>query len=1083
MKSYLYHCLKAFFIILMLLSTVQINNYGIAQPELYVNVSEFAGNEDSIFKEMTVAQLFHESRADGGLVVHAGCGTGNQTSVLAEDNNFIVQGLNSNMREIEQARQYARSLDLDGRLSFKYWKGGFLPYTDNLVNLLFWHKPCEEPDITEIKRVLTPNGVAYIKKKNGWQKVVKPWPDEIDEWSHFRYNAANTGASKDKKVGPPNHIQWEAGPRFIRSHEIETGISSIVSTKGRLYYILDEGPIGITDARFPAKWSLVCRDAFNGILLWKRSMPKWGWRAWNEERDNTPMSWHATRHHSSAEVDRVMVANGDTLFVTLGFGAPISAIDGSTGKVLMTYEETAGMLEFIFHDGLLITRHNNPGHSITATRASDGKILWQKEAPVIMAKSLCATGERIFFHTRSEMISVNLKTGKELWRKETELMPPAVIAHEDAVLLVMSSITLALSSRTGEELWIGPGARIRGRNPDLFVIDDLVHWRFGSYEARHIKTGEVVKELDLQKVLESGHHRRCFADRAAANFMITGERGSEFLDLHENNHKRHNWFRGPCLTGMLPANGLFYVPPHPCFCYPSIRVDGFFALESELSGRHSVSDDKNLQHLKKGPAYAKSFEETRNSVDEWHTYRNNAKRSGSTLSQIPADLDQLWSRRLGGNLTQPVVAGGKVFVINKNEGTLHCLDLNSGEISWSRTAAGRIDSPPSYHKGFLIFGSRDGFVYSLRASDGKLAWRFQAAPEDRQIVSYDRLESAWPAHGSVLILDDLVYFSAGRSGFIDGGIYLYALDPVTGKLVHHSRLEGPYPDISQPSHAFHKDGYRSDLLTTDGKYLYMGRTALDRNLEVLETERIHLIGNQRGDKLEYRKMPGMRLVSTGGLLNETFWNRTWWMYSYIWPGYHFAVQAPKSGQMLVFDDEKTYTVKHYTTRNLHSPMQFPGNGYLLFADGNDNEPLFYRGEGEPKPIKWEVEYPAVDRPEVNLFGDAAHDKGPGFSRSEPALWTSWVNVRIEAMVLADENLFIAGSPDIVPKEDPLAALEGKMGGVLKVVSAKDGSSLARYSLRSKPVFDGIIAAQGRLIISTQNGMIICMGQKTVSGDF
>jgi hypothetical protein len=257
----------------------------------------------------------------------------------------------------------------------------------------------------------------------------------------------------------------------------------------------------------------------------------------------------------------------------------------------------------------------------------------------------------------------------------------------------------------------------------------------------------------------------------------------------------------------------------------------------------------------------------------------------------------------------------------------------------------------------------------------------------------------------------------------------------------------------------------------------MGRTALARNLKIVETERIHLIGNQRGDELEYRKMPGMRLAATGGFLNETFWNRTWWMYSYVWPGYHFAVQAPKSGQLLVFNDQQTYAVKHYTTRNLHSPMQFPGNGYLLFADDNDNEPLFYRGKGEPKPIEWEIDYPASERPEVNLFGDAAHDKGPGFSRARPALWSSWIDVRVEAMVLAGDRLFVAGTPDIVPTDDPLAALEGRMGSVLKAFSAQDGKELTKYPLKSAPVFDGLVAARGRLLLSTRDGAVVCLGQK------
>ncbi len=1022
----------------------------------------------------TVLELLKESGLVGGLVVHVGCRAGERTAALASGENLIIQGLGSDIAEIDQARQYARELDLDGRLSFRHWEGGHLPYSDNLVNIIFWDRPGLVTEMTEIMRVLAPNGAAYINHGNEWEKVTKPWPDDIDQWPHYRYDAGSTGASKDERVGPPEHIQWEAGPRFMRSHEVETGLSSILSTNGRLYYILDEGPTGITDARFPSKWSLVCRDAFNGIMLWKRSLPNWGWQSWAGERINDPIAWHGLRT-SPGDVDRLMVADGDILYAALSYGASINAIDGATGKILMTYPETEGAAEFIIQNGLLLVRNDTPVPSITAIRTGDGELLWKKEADIIMGRSLSAIEGKVFYHTRFEMVSVDLQTGQEIWKKETDMRPGAVIAHRDAVLALQSGVTLALSTQTGDMLWQGPGASTRGRYPDMFIVGDVVWSGRPNFEARNILTGEILKKMELQKVLESGHHRRCFTDRATANYMITGERGSEFLDLNKDDHKRHNWLRGPCITGMVPANGLFYVPPHQCFCYPAVRMDGFFALSSGSGNKLQTMIGKSSPRLEKGPAYRRSLNDNKASADDWPAYRRDNKRSGSVASQVPADLDRLWTTSIGGNLTQAVVAGERVFVVQKDAATIHCLDIENGELIWSHTVTGRIDSPPTIHNGNVLFGSRDGFVYSLCASDGELAWRFRAAPEERQIISYERLESPWPVHGSVLIHDGLLYCSAGRSGFVDGGIYLYALDPANGELVHENLIEGPFPDISEPSYAFYKDGYRSDLFTTDGRYIYMGRTMLDRDLKVVEPERIPLIGTQRGDISEYRKMPGMRLVATGTFLDDTFWNRTWWMYSHVWPGFHYAQQAPKSGQMLVFDDRNTYTVKHYFTRNRHSPMLFPGNGYLLFADDNDNEPLFYRGKGEPMPIKWEPELPRETR--WSIFQDASVDKGPGFTRSQPALWTSWVDVRIEAMVLAGDKLFFAGTPDLVPKEDPLAALEGRRGGVISVVSTTDGAQMANYTLKSPPVFDGMVAARKKLFISTKGGEIICMGKK------
>lgn len=1021
----------------------------------------------------TLENMLQDSGISGGLIVHVACTDGQRTATLVRHANDRVQGLDRDAAMIDRARQHARSLDLDGRLMFKPWCGDRLPYTDNLVNVLFWEEAAPDADRREILRVLAPRGVAYLDTGDGWEKLVKSWPDEIQEWTHFRADAGGTGANDDRRVGPPRHLQWEAGPRVMRSHEIETGLSGLVTANGRLYYIIDDGPRGITDARFPARWSLVCRDAFNGIALWKHALPTWGWQAWSKQaRQNDPHQWLG-RRTNPGEVDRLLAAEQDTVYVTLGWGAPFSALDGRTGEVLRTYAETDGASELIVLDGVLLVRTDNPQPAILAIRADDGVLLWRHVGDPIIGRTLAAAGNRVFFHTRNELVALDLRSGKELWRHETQLRPAMVVAHQEIVLVVQAQTVWALATDSGELRWKSPGVQSRGRAPDLFVVDERVWYGRPRFHARDLKTGEVVQEMELQQVLKSGHHRRCFADKATANYMISGERGSEFLALCNDDHSRHNWIRGPCVHGMLPANGLFYVPPHQCFCYPAVRLDGFFSVAAQRDDRPAASAGPAVPRLETGAAYGTTADRGESKPDEWPSYRQNAQRGGSVSTTVPNDLGPLWSRQLGGRLTQAVVAGGKAFVAQKDAGTLHCLDFQTGDLLWSSTTAGGLDSPPTIFQGLVVFGSRDGFVYCLRGSDGSLVWRFRAAPEDRQVVSYDRLESAWPVPGSLLVLDGLVYGTAGRSSFLDGGISLFALEPASGKLVHETLLDGPWPDISKPSFAFHEEGHRADVLTTDGQYLYMGRTVLDRSLEVVEAQRVNLVGTQRGDQLEYRIMPGMRLVATGGLLNDTFWNRTWWMHSYVWPGFHYAQQAPKSGQMLVFDERTTYTVKHYTTRNRHSPMLFPGRGYLVFADANDNEPLFYRGVGEPAPIAWEVELPAATR--WSIQQDAAVDKGPGFTRSRPALWTSWVDVRVEAMVLAGQQLFLAGPPDVVPEDDPLAALEGRLGGVLRAVRATDGKPLANYPLPSKPVFDGLIAAQEKLVISTQDGSLLCLG--------
>ena len=59
-----------------------------------------------------------------------------------------------------------------------------------------------------------------------------------------------------------------------------------------------------------------------------------------------------------------------------------------------------------------------------------------------------------------------------------------------------------------------------------------------------------------------------------------------------------------------------------------------------------------------------------------------------------------------------------------------------------------------------------------------------------------------------------------------------------------------------------------------------------------------------------------------------------------------------------------------------------------------------------------------------------------------------------------------------PKE-PWAPYEGRGGGVLLTISAKDGTILARRTLDAAPVPDGLTLAGRRLLVATIDGKIHC----------
>jgi hypothetical protein len=218
-------------------------------------------------------------------------------------------------------------------------------------------------------------------------------------------------------------------------------------------------------------------------------------------------------------------------------------------------------------------------------------------------------------------------------------------------------------------------------------------------------------------------------------------------------------------------------------------------------------------------------------------------------------------------------------------------------------------------------------------------------------------------------------------------------------------------------------------------------------------------------------MGANHLAATGGFLNDSGFDRLYWMYSKQWPGFYFARHAPKSGQLVVFNDDTTYAVKYFYWRQAWSPKFIPEEqGYLLFADDNQNEPSFV-GEGDM--FEW---LPEEARGGRHRRGGRGVEKGTGYIRTKPPKWKKTIPVRVRAMVCAGDRLVLAGPPDEVPSDDPFASFEGKLGAKLVVVSASDGKVLSRRELKHKPAFDGMSVADGRVFISLKNGEVACYGK-------
>jgi outer membrane protein assembly factor BamB len=439
-----------------------------------------------------------------GLIVQLG------GSCPAPGEGRVIHYLLTDEAAVDEARKTFRGQD---SVRVDLFSGTQLPHAENTVCRLV----CEIPGVLqreEVLRVLRPLGTARLKTERGFSEIAKQWPDDIDEWTHWLHGPGSNPVAADRRVGLPRRLQWTAAPRRCRSHEKSPSLTGMVTARGRIFYISDEGPLS-AGGRLPDKWRLVARDAFSGALLWKQPVPDWGWEVWSPQQ---PMN---LRWGNPRFIHRRLVAVGDHVYVTLGYSAPVSVLDAETGKQIRTLKGTENTCEILHHEGLLVLSFATEGKTsiesapplaVVVVDPATGNIRWRSDPMASLAdlsergKSnvlkqgrlmIAAEKDRVVAVTSQEIVAYEFRSGEEVWRvtrpglpakksnkskqgsnEKTEAVPrptlPSVGSHNLGMLVVdsgrvyfgqphksgkmsdVNSMTLlCLSADTGEELWRG----------------------------------------------------------------------------------------------------------------------------------------------------------------------------------------------------------------------------------------------------------------------------------------------------------------------------------------------------------------------------------------------------------------------------------------------------------------------------------------------------------------------------------------------------------------------------------------------------------------------------------------------------
>jgi len=233
-------------------------------------------------------------------------------------------------------------------------------------------------------------------------------------------------------------------------------------------------------------------------------------------------------------------------------------------------------------------------------------------------------------------------------------------------------------------------------------------------------------------------------------------------------------------------------------------------------------------------------------------------------------------------------------------------------------------------------------------------------------------------------------------------------------------------------------GVLPDVLSSDGQRIWMRSVAFDAELNI-------------------QPAPSAHLFSSMGLLDDTWWELSYWIYGkHMFGGRSGIAQAMSlypTARIMVFSKDKVY-------------------GY---QEGYEKLP-------QPGLV-------AMSKVPKRISPKAA-------SRSLPLVadWRRDVPLHVFGLVLVRDTLFMAGPPRIDTEQtrkllstlktdeyNPPAILAeateiflGKRRGVLYAIDKNNGKPVLKKQLDSVPVFDGLIAANHCLFIATKDGRVVCM---------
>ena len=769
---------------------------------------------------------------------------------IANASKMLVNGIAFDNDSLLRVSSAIDSAGLQGRCAAETIPLSPLPYVPDLANLVVIEDPvalkAHGVTLDDVLKITAPGGVICTLEGGQWRVRVKPRPVGMADWMLPTGSAGGNRVSSDSLAAFPAGLRWldDVPMNFIGGGW--AACRAVVTAGGRFFTLspTEFENLDPLNSKFKTDYWLTAHDAFNGLPLWKINCGVEAKGAALNIGDSGTLATDGTCvytytkegviavENSTGHILRTMPVKFPTVHLILQDGVLVSVgwdgiqVSGPTGGLWAPWMP------------------KTKGGSVQAFDVKTGGLLWEKSTvpqEILADKGmafLLTTGSNVTENQGPEssgsnaadirgVEAINLHTGKSLWKIgaaefEKDQFTNLGLAAEGVLVIChqmpgpdirqpLGSISV-YSTDDGHKLWDLPSTQVTGIGHSIQMIMVQGHlWAYGM--AYNLKTGQPMMDSKTGRPMRGlpyigvGGCVPCTAvDDGRIFIQGRGFSGSIRDEASQPGQVSYRSFsykgaRGHCVQGVVAANGMFYTAQNNCRCTPD-SLPGLVGFGPGQSNP-TDADFQAARPMEKGPAFSVAMSETEGSGD-WPMFLGDETRSNISKEKLPegfnilwkqtvaADLSgplaNAWASRLRSTLTAPVVAGNVVVTAAIEEGRVVALNAVNGSVLWRFNAGARIESAPTLYHGRCFFGSRNGWLYALDLATGKLAWRLRVAPQERRMVAFGQVESVWPALGSVLAHNGIIYATAGLNSETDGGLTVLAADAKTGKQIWAKRI-------------------------------------------------------------------------------------------------------------------------------------------------------------------------------------------------------------------------------------------------------------------------------------------------------